>query len=507
MNMHLMTTAAITRVTVVCASLVFVASTLAAEPSEESVRPNVIFMLTDDLGYSDIGCYGAAKVKTPHIDRLAAEGIRFTDFHTAASICSPSRAAFLTGGYPQRAGLYMGINPRRTAHWFLGLHPDEITIAEQFKRESYATYMVGKWHLGTEPEFLPRTQGFDHYFGMPCNFAHSPKFFDNDKVVFEKTPLDQLTQLYTKRVTSIIRKQAKSGEPFFLYYAHNYPHTPYQAGKPFKGTSKDGVRGDIMQELDWGVGEMMTALEEAGIAENTIVIFTSDNGPTANQYAKPYRGTKYVTFEGGHRVPFILHWPAQIKEPAVSNVSINAMDVFPTLSAAIDIPLPKDRVYDGENLLPLIEGTPLKRPATQPFYYYNCENLQAIRRDQWKLHLPRNQKQLPFWEKNKVFANLQKPVLYNLATDKAETTNVAAENPQVVRELTELAESARENLGEFMQRGSSQRPTGSLFPDVPVISHEKDWGTLDPAKVETIAQERQKRYPNRKATTSRKRQK
>ena len=237
-------------------------STLASSAAEQP--PNVIFMLTDDLGYSDVGCYGAGKVKTPHIDQLAAEGVRFTDFHTAASICSPSRAAFLTGAYPQRAGLYMGINPNRTAHWFLGLHPDEITIAEQFKQRGYATHMVGKWHLGTEPEFLPRKQGFDHYYGMPCNFSHSPNFLDDDEEVFAKAPLDRLTQLYTERVTKIIRDQAKDDEPFFLYYAHNYPHTPYQAGEKFKGSSKDGVRGDVMQELDWGVGEMMAALKEVG---------------------------------------------------------------------------------------------------------------------------------------------------------------------------------------------------------------------------------------------------
>lgn len=467
------------------------ASTIATED-----RPNVIFMLTDDLGYSDIGCYGARRVKTPHIDRLAAEGVRFTDFHTAASICSPSRAAFLTGAYPQRAGLYMGLNPIRTAHWFLGLHPDEITIAEQFEQQGYATHMVGKWHLGTEPEFLPRTQGFDHYYGMPCNYSHSPKFFDDDEEVFAKTPLDRLTQLYTQRVTSIILDQAKRDEPFFLYYAHNYPHTPYQAGTAFKGTSRDGVRGDVVQELDRSVGEMITALKEAGVAENTIVIFTSDNGPTANEYAHPYRGTKYVTFEGGHRVPFIIHWPSRIKAPSISNVSINAMDVFPTLSAAINAPLPKDRIYDGENLLPLLDGIPLRRPTGQPFYYYNCENLQAIRVDRWKLHLPRSQEQLPFWDKNKAFTNLLRPVLYNLRTDEAESTNVAADNPEVVREMMELAKSVRQDLGEFMQRGKSQRPTGSLFPDVSVISHAKDWIKVAPETAKAIAAERLKRNPN-----------
>lgn len=465
--------------------------------------PNVIFMLTDDLGYSDVGCYGATKVKTPHIDGLGEEGIRFTDFHTAASICSPSRAAFLTGAYPQRAGLFMGINPHRKAHWFLGLHPDEITIAEQFKKQGYATHMIGKWHLGTEPEFLPRKQGFDHYSGMPCNFSHSPKFFDDDAEVFAKTPLDQLTSLYTKRVTKIIREQAGRNEPFFLYYAHNYPHTPYQAGKAFRGTSEDGVRGDVMQELDWSVGEMMTALKETGIAGNTLVIFTSDNGPTKNEYAKPYRGTKYVTFEGGHRVPFILNWPAMIKQAGVSNVSINAMDLFPTLCEIIGADLPTDRVYDGESLLPLLKGGALKRSADEPFYYYNCENLQAVRLGDWKLHLPRSKEQLPFWDKNKAFINVKHPVLYNLGKDQSETTDVAGDNPDLVRQMLELAASARKDLGEFMQSGSEQRPTGSVFPDGPVISHEKDWGTVDAITAEAIARERQKRHPNQKQPKTR----
>ena len=471
--------------------------------SAEERRPNIIFVLMDDLGYSDIGCYGATKVATPHIDRMAAEGLRFTDFHTAASICSPSRAAFLTGGYPQRAGLYMGINPIRTAHWFLGLHPDEITIAEQFEKHGYATHMVGKWHLGTEPEFLPRKQGFDSYYGMPCNFSHSPKFFDDDDEVFAKTPLDRLTELYTERVTRIIRESGD--EPFFLYYAHNYPHTPYRAGENFMGSSKDGVRGDVMQELDWGLGEMMKALKRAGMADNTIVIFTSDNGPTKNTYAQPYRGTKFVTFEGGHRVPFIFHWPARIQSGSVSDVSANAMDLFPTLSQIIGAKLPDDRVYDGESLLPLLDGKPLKRKTDTPFYYYNCENLQAVRQGDWKLHLPREAEQLPFWDKNKAFADLKYPALYNLRMDRAETADVASTNPKIVKQMLEVAESAREALGEFMQPGKAQRPTGSLFPKVPVVSHEKDWGTIPPATAQAIESERRVRYPNWEKKQSRRR--
>lgn len=390
----------------------------------------------------------------------------------------------------------MGINPNRKAHWFLGLHPDEVTLAEQFQQQGYATHMVGKWHLGTEPEFLPRTQGFDHYYGMPCNFGHSPAFFDDDELVFARTPLDQLTQLYTNQVTKIISDQAKSGEPFFLYYAHNYPHTPYQCGRAFRGTSADGIRGDVMQELDWSVGQMMSALRKAGLAKNTVVVFTSDNGPTANKYAKPYRGTKYVTFEGGHRVPFIVHWPAGIGESGECNVSVNAMDVFPTLSAAIDAKLPAGRIYDGESLLPLLSGQPLKRSRNEPFFYYNCENLQAIRREHWKIHLPRRQEQLPFWDKNRTFANLKNPVLYDLRHDTAETTDVAADHPEVVRELMNLADTTRAQLGEFMQRGASQRPTGSLFPNAPVISHERDWGMIDRETSDAITAERKKRHPD-----------
>ncbi len=476
---------------IVVGLLLCVTSARAAE------RPNVVFVLTDDLGYSDVGCYGATKIKTPHIDRLASEGLRFTDFHTAASICSPSRAAFLTGAYPQRCGLYMGINPLRTAHWFLGLNPDEITIAEQFKQQGYSTCMVGKWHLGTEPEFSMLKQGFDEYHGMPCNYSHSPKFFDGEKEVFAQTPLEQLTELYTDRVVDFVKRQGK--KPFFLYYAHNYPHTPFKAGAKFRGSSQDGVRGDIMQELDWGIGELMKALEKTGVADNTIVIFTSDNGPTKNLYARPYRGTKYVTFEGGHRVPFIIRWPARIKNARVLDVPVNAMDLFPTLSEIIVAPMPTDRTYDGVSLMPLLAGKPLTRNSDEPFYYYNCENLQAIRRGDWKLHLPRKKEQLPFWDKNKSFSNLAKPILYNLRVDQSETENVAAEHPEVVTKLQELAEETRTELGEFMQRGKGQRPTGSAIANAPIISHEKDWGTVNTTVNEAIAKERLKRHPRFKA--------
>jgi arylsulfatase A-like enzyme len=447
-------------------------------PAKDS-RPNVIFILMDDMGYSDVSCYGAKKVKTPNIDRMAAEGMRFTDFHAAASICSPSRAAFLTGAYPQRAGLYMGINPKREAHWFLGLNPNEITIAEQFKSQGYATAMVGKWHLGMQEPFLYFHQGFDHYYGAPENMGHSEAFLDEREVVYTDTPLDQLTTLYTQRMVKHI--EDFKDQRFFIYFAHNYPHTPYKAGAKFRGTSKDGVRGDVIQEADWGIGEILKALEANGILENTLIVFSSDNGPLKQTYAQPYSGTKFVSLEGGHRVPFIVYWKGKVQR-GVSDVPVNAMDLFPTLCQLIGATLPSDRTYDGVSLMPLFSGGSIARADDTPFYYYNCENLQAVRAGDWKLHLPRTKKQIPFWAAKRQ-TEIATPRLYNLSTDKAEKKNVAAENPSRVAKMLSLAEQTRLELGEFGKRGAAQRPTGSLFPEVPILSNQsQDWDPLPDTK-------------------------
>jgi len=419
--------------------------------------PNVIFILMDDMGYSDVSCYGAKKVKTPNIDRMAAEGLRLTNFHTAASICSPSRAAFLTGAYPQRCGLYMGINRNRQAHWFLGLNPDEITIAEQFKKQNYTTAMIGKWHLGSEEPFSYYNQGFDHYYGAPDNMGHGKAFYDDKELVHKATPLDQMTTLYTQRIVKHIGDF--KDKPFFIYYAHNYPHTPYKAGAKFKGSSKDGVRGDVIQELDWSIGEVIKALEENGILENTLIIFTSDNGPINNKYARPFSGTKYVSLQGGHCVPLIAYWKGHIEKPAVVDTLANATDLFPTLSELIEAPMPTDRVYDGVSLTP-----------------------QAVRVGDWKLHLPRTKEQIPFWARKKQ-ETIQSPRLYNLKTDIAEKSDVASQYPDRVAELSALAETTRAKLGEFGIRGSEQRPTGTLFPEVPILSNQsQDWDPLPDSK-------------------------
>ena len=457
----------------------FLLSGMLAFAAHAAQKPNVIFILMDDMGYSDVSCYGATKVKTPNIDRMAAEGLRFTDFHTAASICSPSRAAFLTGAYPQRCGLYMGINQNREAHWFLGLNPDEITLAEQFKQQGYTTAMVGKWHLGKEDKFSYFHQGFDHYYGAPNNMGHNPAFYDGRKLIYPKTPLEKMTALYTERIVKYIG-EFKDG-PFFIYFAHNYPHTPYKAGPTFRGASKDGMRGDVIQEADWGIGEILKALEANGLLENTLVIFSSDNGPVKQVYAQPYSGTKYVSLEGGHRVPFILYWKGKV-QPAVSDVPVFAMDLFPTLSELIGAPMPADRIYDGVSLVPLFKGGSIARSPDEPFYYYNCENLQCVRVGDWKLHLPRTRAQLPFWSMKKQ-KEIQTPELYNLKSDVAEKQDVAAQHPERVAEMMQLAEATRLKLGEFGMHGSEQRPTGTLFPEVPIVgNHMLYWGKLSDAE-------------------------
>ena len=460
----------------------------------EDRLPNIIFILTDDLGYSDVSCYGSKRVKTPHIDKLAASGAKFTHFHTASSICSPSRAAFLTGAYPQRNGLYMGINQNRAAHWFLGLNPDEITLAEQFKKQNYQTLMIGKWHLGSQPEFHPYKHGFDSYYGMPSNAGHLPAFYDGTELIYEETPLDQLTALYTERAVQLIKEERD--QPFFLYFAHNYPHVPYKAGVDFKGSSKDGVRGDVMQEMDWGIGQMMQALSDAGIADNTIVIFSSDNGSEKPVYNKPYAGSKYTTLEGGHRVPFIVNWPAKIEQGLEFSIPVNAMDLFPTLSEAVGEPLATDRVYDGVSLLPLFEDKELVRSEDKPYYYYNCDNLQALRYQNWKLHLPRKKSEIPWWDRNKKFLNIKKPVLYNLKNDEAERKDVSVKYPEVMAKMLKMAEEARQKLGDYNDRGDEQRAVGSVVDDAPIVgNHKTDWEKVDEAVRAKIQAEWEIREP------------
>lgn len=426
--------------------------------------PNVILILTDDLGYGDLGCYGSTVIDTPRIDKMATQGVRATDYRTAANICTPSRAALLTGSYPQRAGIPNGISPRRPEHRHLGLHPSEITIAEMLKSHGYATGMIGKWHLGFDEVFHPLNQGFDSYYGLPTNFSHDKRFFKDRQVIAEETDLSMLTSNYTDKAVEFIARN--QDHPFFLYLAHNYPHVPLEPNPAYAGKSKAGPYGDIIEELDASTGRILDTLTDLNIAENTLVIFTSDNGPLP-RYAEThdssgsFRGSKYNTFEGGHRVPAIFHWPNRLPANQVRETPISSMDVLPTIAAATGAQPPSDRVLDGKNIWPILTGESTT-PPREIEYYYNDNNLQAIRNNDWKMHLPRTAEDIPWWQKagKETFMELDDPFLVNLATDAGETLNVANRYPEVVAVLLQEATQTRASLGSAQGRGRAQRAIG-----------------------------------------------
>ena len=426
--------------------------------------PNIILIFTDDLGYGDLSCYGSKFIDTPRLDQMADQGVRATRFRVPANICTPSRAALLTGSYPQRAGIPNGISPKRPQHRHLGLHPNEITIAELLKPAGYATGMIGKWHLGFDEVLHPLNQGFDSYYGMPSNYSHDKRFFEDREVIAEVTDLSQLVSNYTEKAVEFIQNNQNS--PFFLYLAHNYPHVPLQPNPFYAGTSRAGDYGDIIEELDASTGTILDTLETLEMAQDTLVIFTSDNGPlpqyaTEYQSAGPLRGSKYVTFEGGHRVPAIFYWPDHLPAKEVCEVPISSMDILPTIAAVVGLPLPQDRVLDGKNIWPVLTGAS-NEPPRKIEYFYNDNNLQAVRRNHWKMHLPRTPEDIPWWQSggNKGFTELKEPFLVNLNEDLDESTNVAESHAKIVQDLLEEAEKTRASLGNARSRGIDQRPIG-----------------------------------------------
>src|SRR4051812_9689549 len=339
-------------------------------------RPNVIIVLTDDQGYADVGVFGAQGFTTPNLDRMAGEGIKLTSLYVAAPICSPSRAALLTGSYPVRVGITDVLLPDSAT----GLNPDEVTLAELLKPVGYATAAIGKWHLGDDNEFLPTRQGFDEYFGLPYSNDMTPlPLLEDEQVVEESPDLSQLTQRYTARALDFITRNRAN--PFLLYLAHTMPHVPLAASDDFRGKSEQGLYGDVIMELDWSVGQLLGKLEELGIARDTLVVFTSDNGPWLRYgnhagSAAPLREGKWTTFEGGQRVPGIARWPARIPAHAVSNEIVTTMDLFPTLAAITGAALPGWTI-DGKNVLPLLEDVPGAVSPTHTLYFYLHEELQA----------------------------------------------------------------------------------------------------------------------------------
>jgi len=444
--------------------------------------PNVVLIYCDDLGWGDLGCFGNPRIRTPNIDRLARQGTRFTSFYVAQAVCSASRAALLTGCYANRLGIHGALGPKQK----IGLHPDEMTLAEVLKPGGYATAIVGKWHLGRPVELLPTRQGFDEYFGLPYSNDMWPQnpnaaknaypplpLIDGERVIEEMPDQSQLTRRYTERAVSFIDRNAS--RPFFLYLAHSMPHVPLFVGSRFAGRSRQGLYGDVIEEIDASVGEVLKALRRHRIEDDTLVIFTSDNGPWLSYgdhagSAGPFREGKGTSFEGGIRVPCVMRWPGHIPKGRTNDTPLMTIDVLPTVARLAGAALPP-RTIDGLDVWPILRGD---RGATNPhpayFIYYNQGDLLAVRSGDWKLFFPHTSQTLAGRPggTNGIAARYQQlPVgteLYHLRRDPGETRNVIGEHPEVAARLTALAETARSELGDRrLQRvGAGVREPGRV---------------------------------------------
>jgi arylsulfatase len=457
--------------------------TACCSPARE--LPNLVIVLTDDQGYADVGVFGARGFQTPNLDRLASQGRIFRNFQVAQPVCSASRTALLTGCYPNRLGIHGALGP----HSKVGISKGEMTLAELVKQKGYATAIFGKWHLGDAPQFLPLQHGFDEYFGLPYSNDMWPLhpdlvnlppndekrkrgfpdlvMFDGNKVAIPQVTHEdqnQLTTWYTERAVKFIERN--KDHPFFLYLAHNMPHVPLHVSDKFRGKTQRGLYGDVIEEIDWSVGQVLEALKRNGLEQNTWVIFTSDNGPWLSYgdhagSAYPLREGKGTCWEGGTREPCIMRWPDKIPAGTETWDLLMTIDLFPTIAKIIDADLPKHRI-DGLDVWPIISG---KRHAKNPhmayWFYYEENQLQAVVSGDghWKLQLPHTYRTLggkpgghggmPAPYQNR---NILEPELYDLRRDLSELTNVAAQHPQTVRRLQREVENARQELGDALTK-------------------------------------------------------
>ena len=427
--------------------------------------PNVVVIFADDLGWADLGVLGAEGFATPRLDRMANEGILFTDFYVPAPVCTPSRAALLTGCHPVRLGLgHRVLFPYSTT----GLHHDEITLAELLAPAGYVSACIGKWHLGHQAEFLPRRHGFDRFFGVPysndmdrhdyrhLDFRAPPLPLYSDEEVIERAPAQALlTKRYTEEAIRFLREH--HDRPFFLYLAHTMPHQPIAASEEFVGRSELGLYGDVIEEIDWSTGEILDALAELGLEENTLVVFSSDNGPWRRESAGALRGKKNTTWEGGMRVPGVVRWPGRVPAGERCGEVVSVMDLLPTVAGFAGVELPDDRILDGRDIAPLLCGETGAKSPHDEFLYYRDERLQAVRSGRWKLHVHR-----PEWK-----GETRAPLLFDLEVDRGESSDVAAERPEVVQRLLLLAEAARADLGDAAtgRPATNARPVGTALEE------------------------------------------
>ena len=456
--------------------------TPAAQTPPAARPPNIILVFADDLGYADIAPFnaakGAARPRTPNLDRLAAEGVRLTNFYAAMAVCTASRAALLTGAYPARLSL-SGALDHTARH---GLNPDEMTIAEMLKQRDYATAIFGKWHLGHHPPFLPTRHGFDEYLGLPYSNDMWPRhperrgyypelpLLEGERVVQLDPDQSQLTRQYTERAVQFVERHRS--RPFFIYLAHTMPHVPLFASSAFAGKTGQGVYADVIAEIDWSVGRLLETLRRYDLESQTLVVFTSDNGPWLSYgnhagSAGPFREGKQTAFEGGVRVPFIARWPGRIPRGAVQHQPAMTIDLLPTFAAIAGASGPALPI-DGRDIRPLLTN---QRGATTPhdaFYFYWGNELHAVRSGRWKLHLPHPYRAVEAAGRDGAPGTLVRRELelslFDLETDPGETTNVASRNPAEVERLMRFVERAREELGDGLTKrtGKHVRPAGAL---------------------------------------------
>lgn len=457
---------------VVILSIILVSCQNQREGVVKLSKPNFIILFADDLGYHDIGAYGAKVIRTPNLDKMASEGMKFTDFY-AQTVCGPSRAALMTGSYPMRVAQRNNVKEIHPV-----LHSEEITIAEMLKVEGYTTGCFGKWDLAKHsqkkffPELMPTKQGFDYFFGTPTSNDAIVRLIRNNEVIEEKADMALLSKRYTDEALKFIN--ANKDNPFFVYLPFTMPHTIIDASVQFKGKSKRGLYGDVVEEIDWNVGRIFDGLQELGLNDNTYVFFISDNGPwylDGNPKLKAYRdqggshggdsfplrGHKTSTWEGGLRVPCIV-WGQGIPTGSVCNEIASTLDVMPTIANLAGAELAKDRILDGDDIGRLIFGKKSSFDEKRVYYYYQNRFLQAIRKGKWKLHVPsQKQKSWKQFHLPKDWVELEKPLLFNLHKDIGETTDLADQNPKIVKELLEEMVKARNDIGEGDQMGSGAR--------------------------------------------------
>lgn len=468
-----------------------------------ATKPNIILIFTDDQGYNDLGCFGSQKIKTPHLDRMAEEGLMLTSFY-AQPVCGVSRGALMTGSYPIRIAEPNNVKLLHTVP-----HPKEVTMAETLREAGYATALIGKWHLAGNPkgpdnsfqtELMPNAQGFDYFYGTPrfngftTYVEDTPmrsRIMRNEEVVVEAVESwDHITQDYTRESLQWIEQH--KGQPFFLYLAHNLPHVPVGASEGFKGKSEYGPYGDTIEEIDWSSGQILAKLKELGIDQNTLVIFTSDNGPWIEPThaprgaaadgkpfipldhsgsALPLRGWKMSAWDGGSRVPFIARWPGKIASGGKSDQLLSTMDLFPTFATLAKAKLPKWEI-DGRDATNFLLGQTDTSPRDDYFYYSGCL-LTGVRSGKWKLVLPRsgNPDGTGWW--GRLIEKIPEVQLFNLDLDPSEAWNLAAAHPDVVKSLMKRIDWAREELGDIDQTGSGARffDKGERKLQVPLASN------------------------------------